>query len=40
MHTQSDNGQFQPLISDINAPLRVKNLKKRFGTVEALKEFP
>ncbi|WP_370637200.1 ABC transporter ATP-binding protein [Phyllobacterium chamaecytisi] len=37
MHTQSDNGQFQPLISDINAPLRVKNLKKRFGTLEVLK---
>jgi ABC-type Mn2+/Zn2+ transport system ATPase subunit len=37
VHTQSDNGQFQPLISDINAPLRVKNLKKRFGTLEVLK---
>lgn len=37
MHTQSDNGKFQPLISDINAPLRVKNLKKRFGTLEVLK---
>jgi ABC-type histidine transport system ATPase subunit len=37
VHTQSDNGQFQPLISDINAPLRVKNLKKRFGSLEVLK---
>jgi ABC-type protease/lipase transport system fused ATPase/permease subunit len=37
VHIQSDNDQFQPLISDINAPLRVKNLKKRFGTLEVLK---
>jgi ABC-type histidine transport system ATPase subunit len=37
VHIQSDNSKIRPLISDISAPLRVKDLKKRFGTLEVLK---
>ena len=37
MNTQPDTGKFQPGFPDISAPLRVKNLKKRFGHLEVLK---
>jgi ABC-type histidine transport system ATPase subunit len=37
VHTQSETSNIQAFPYDINAPLRVKNLKKRFGTLEVLK---
>ena len=37
MNTQPDAGKFQPVSSDMSAPLRVMNLKKCFGHLEILK---
>ena len=37
MLTQSENSQFQTVPSESRIPLRVKNLKKRFGRLDVLK---
>ncbi len=37
MNTQPDTGKFRPGSPDMSAPLRVKNLRKRFGHLEVLK---